>query len=63
VTPTAALSAATSAVARAFRMNDRGRVQTGLRADLLLVDGNPTTQVRDTRNIVAVWKKGVQVGR
>jgi imidazolonepropionase-like amidohydrolase len=44
-------------------MTDRGRIQTGLRADLLLVDGDPTKQIRDTRNIVAIWKKGAQVTR
>ena len=32
LTPTAALAAATSAVARAFRMNDRGRIRAGMRA-------------------------------
>jgi imidazolonepropionase-like amidohydrolase len=63
LTPTAALAAATSAIARAFRMTDRGRIQTGLRADLLLVDGDPTKQIRDTRNIVAIWKGGVRVER
>ena len=63
LTPTAALAAATSAIARAFRMTDRGRIQTGLRADLLLVQGDPTKQIRDTRNIVAIWKTGVPVGR
>jgi imidazolonepropionase-like amidohydrolase len=63
LTPIAALTSATSAIARAFRMTDRGRIQTGMRADLLLVDGNPTAQIRDTRNIVAIWKQGVQVAR
>ncbi len=63
LTPTAALAAATSAIARAFRMNDRGRIQTGMRADLLLVDGDPSKQIRDTRNIVAIWKQGVRVQR
>jgi imidazolonepropionase-like amidohydrolase len=63
LTPAAALTAATSAIARAFRMTDRGRIQTGLRADLLLVDGDPTTRIRDTRNIVTIWKKGVPVAR
>jgi len=63
MTPTAALAGATSAIAHAFRMTDRGRIQTGLRADLLLVDGDPTKQIRDTRNIVAIWKKGAQVTR
>jgi imidazolonepropionase-like amidohydrolase len=63
LTPTAALAAATSAIARAFRMNDRGRIRTGMRADLLLVDGDPSRQIRDTRNIVAIWKRGVRVQR
>ena len=59
MTPVAALAAATSAIAKAFRMNDRGRIRAGMRADLLLVDGDPSKQIRDTRNIVAVWKRGV----
>jgi imidazolonepropionase-like amidohydrolase len=63
LTPSAALAAATSAVASAFRMNDRGRLRTGMRADLLLVDGDPSKQIRDTRNIVAIWKQGVRVQR
>jgi imidazolonepropionase-like amidohydrolase len=60
LTPTAALAAATSAVAKAFRLNDRGRIRTGMRADLLLVDGDPPRQIRDTQNIVAIWKRGVK---
>jgi imidazolonepropionase-like amidohydrolase len=63
LTPTAALAAATSAAARAFRLSDRGRIRTGMRADLLLVDGDPSTQIRATRNIVAIWKRGVRVPR
>ena len=63
LTPAAALAAATSATAAAFRINDRGRIRTGMRADLLLVDGDPSTQIHDTRHIVAVWKRGVRVAR
>ena len=63
LTPTAALAAATSTIARAFRMSDRGRIRTGMRADLLLVDGDPSKQIRATRNIVAIWKQGVRVQR
>lgn len=63
LTPTAALAAATSAIARAFRMTDRGRISPGMRADLLLVDGDPSKQIRATRNIVAIWKRGVRVQR
>ena len=63
LTPVQALTAGTSAAARAFRLNDRGRVAPGLRADLVLVDGDPTTEIRATRRIVDVWKKGVAVKR
>ena len=60
---TAALTAATSAPARRFGLTDRGRVAPGLRADLVLVNGDPTTRVEDTRRIVAVWKHGVRMDR
>src|SRR5262249_39948733 len=60
---TAALTAATSAPARRFGLTDRGRVAPGLRADLLLVDGDPTTRIADTRRIVAVWKHGLRMDR
>ena len=63
MTPTAVLTAATSAAARAFRMNDRGRIRAGMRADLLLVEGDPSKQIRDTRNIAEIWKRGVRVQR
>ena len=63
LTPTQALIAATSAPARAFRLTDRGRIAPGLRADLLLVDGDPTVDALQTRRIVAVWKRGVEARR
>lgn len=40
-----ALRAATSVPARRFGLTDRGRIAQGLRADLLLVDGDPTTTI------------------
>jgi imidazolonepropionase-like amidohydrolase len=63
LSPVQALAAATSAPARAFRLDDRGQIKPGLRADLLLVQGDPTTDITATRNIVEVWKKGVPVTR
>ncbi len=63
LTPTQALATATSIPARAFRLSDRGRISPDMRADLLLVQGDPTTNILDTRNIVAVWKYGVRVQR
>jgi imidazolonepropionase-like amidohydrolase len=63
LTPTEALAAATSAPARSFRLEDRGRIAPGLRADLLLVEGDPTADVRATRRIVGVWRAGVRTPR
>ena len=63
MTPTEALTAATSAPARAFRFTDRGWIRPGMRADLLLVEGDPTRDILATRNIVAVWKRGVRITR
>ena len=58
LTPEAALAAATSIPAHTFHLKDRGRVRPGLRADLLLVDDDPTRDILATRRIVAVWKHG-----
>jgi len=63
LTPAEALAAATSVPAKAFKLNDRGRVAAGLRADLLLVDGDPTTDILATRNIVTIWKNGTALDR
>jgi hypothetical protein len=58
LSPVEALRAATSSAARAFRLVDRGRIARGLRADVVLVDGDPTTDIRKTRAVVGVWKEG-----
>jgi imidazolonepropionase-like amidohydrolase len=63
LTPLEALASATSEPARAFGFHDRGRIAEGLRADLLLVNGDPTVDIKATRDIVGVWKLGVQYAR
>ena len=55
-----ALRAATATPARRFGLTDRGRITPGARADLLLVDGDPTTTIADTLSIRAVWRRGVR---
>jgi imidazolonepropionase-like amidohydrolase len=59
LTPVEALASATSEPARAFGFHDRGRIAEGLRADLLLVNGDPTVKITATRDIVGIWKLGV----
>jgi imidazolonepropionase-like amidohydrolase len=60
--PVEALRAATALSARRFGLTDRGRIQTGLRADLVLVDGDPTTNIGDTLSVRAVWRQGTLLG-
>ncbi|WP_028645652.1 amidohydrolase family protein [Nocardioides sp. URHA0020] len=58
LSPAEALRAATSTTARRFGLDDRGRIAEGLRADLLLVDGDPLTTIGDTLNVRGVWRRG-----
>lgn len=58
-----ALAAATSVPARHFGLADRGRIAPGLRADLLLVDGDPMHDITATRAIAAVWRGGIRLDR
>ncbi|MFG2841401.1 amidohydrolase family protein [Streptomyces zaomyceticus] len=60
LTPTQALHAATSATARHFGLHDRGRIAPGLRADLLLVEGDPTRDITAIGDITDVWRRGVR---
>jgi imidazolonepropionase-like amidohydrolase len=63
MTPAQALASATSVNAAAFQLNDRGQIAPGRRADLLLVDGDPTARISDISNVEAVWKLGVRFDR
>lgn len=63
LTPAQALRAATFAPAEAFGLSDRGRVEPGARADLLLVGGDPMVDVTRTREIVGIWKGGIRFDR
>ncbi len=63
LTPAEALAAATSLPAKHFGLADRGRIAPGMRADLLLVDGNPAEDIAVLRRPVCVWKQGEVVDR
>lgn len=66
LTPAEAIRAATLDAARFLEGTDDptfGRVAEGQRADLLLVEGDPTADVADLSRIRAVFKGGVPVER
>jgi hypothetical protein len=63
LSPIHALAAATSVPAAIFDLDDRGRIAEGMRADLLLVNGDPSADITATRAIEGVWKGGVRLDR
>ncbi len=63
LTPLEALRSATSVPADIFGLEGRGRIAPGGRADLLLVEGDPTVDIKATRAIVGVWKDGRRIDR
>lgn len=57
-----ALSAATAVNARLFHLDDRvGRIEEGLLADLIAVDGNPAESIAALRNVRLVMQSGTIV--
>jgi imidazolonepropionase-like amidohydrolase len=61
LTPVEALRSATVVPAEVFGFTDRGVIEAGRRANLLLVDGDPTQDIAATRAIRSVWVAGVKV--
>lgn len=61
LTPSEALVAGTAHSAKALGVEDRGTLEVGKRADLLLVKGQPWTRIGDIRNTQQVYVAGRQV--
>jgi imidazolonepropionase-like amidohydrolase len=58
LTPAQILRASTSDAARAMRLKDVGAVVVGTWADLVVLDRDPLTDIRNTRSIRSVWIAG-----
>jgi imidazolonepropionase-like amidohydrolase len=61
LTPLQAIGTATKNAAGLLKLEDRGTVAPGKRADLLVVEGDPSEQITDVNRIVSVWRHGKQV--
>lgn len=58
LTPAEALTAATGNATEIFGLKDRGLIEAGKRADLVLVKGNPARNIEDTARVKMVWIGG-----
>src|SRR5262245_17056931 len=58
LTPMQVIVAATSANARIFKLDNVGSIATGKEADLVVLNANPLTDIRNTRQIDSVWIGG-----
>ena len=63
MTPAHVIVAATSRSAEFLGLSDRGAIAPGKRADLLVVDGNPLDDIRNTRRIAGMYLAGKEVDR
>ena len=63
IAPSEALEAATSRAADFLGIADVGRLATGKRADFIVLDANPLTDINNTRKIAAVYLRGAKLDR
>lgn len=61
LTPLQAIGTATKNAAALVQLSDRGTVEPGKVADLLVVEGDPSKRIEDMNHIVAVWRHGKKV--
>jgi imidazolonepropionase-like amidohydrolase len=63
LTPSQALTAATSTSARILGLDQAGTLAAGKSADFIVLDANPLDDIRHTRRIAQVYLRGVAVDR
>jgi imidazolonepropionase-like amidohydrolase len=61
LTPLQAIMAATKNAAEALQLNDYGTIEKGKVADLLILNGDPSSDIKNTRKIFAVYKAGKKI--
>jgi hypothetical protein len=63
LSPREALAAATNNYAEQFHWTELGQIAPGRRADILILDGDPTTNIWNARNINTILLDGNQIDR
>jgi imidazolonepropionase-like amidohydrolase len=63
MTPMQAIISGTSAAAQILGLADLGLIKAGYSADLLILDNNPLSDIRNTRSINRVLLKGREINR
>jgi len=62
LTPMQVIVAATNNGAKMLHINNKaGTLQKGMKADFIVLNGNPLEDIKQTRNIATVWKDGKAV--
>jgi imidazolonepropionase-like amidohydrolase len=61
LSPMDAIVAATQGSAAVIKATDRGTLEAGKRADFLVLAADPTTDIRNTRQLVSVWHGGHEI--
>ena len=57
--PIDAIFAATSVAAEVLKQTDIGKIQKGMKADIVAVNGDPLKDITVTKDVVFVMKEGV----
>ncbi|KAJ4139784.1 hypothetical protein NW768_001128 [Fusarium equiseti] len=63
MSPSEAINAATREAAKWHRLPDRGTIEFGNRADLLMLGSDPLLNITNTLDIKRIWVHGVEVSR
>jgi imidazolonepropionase-like amidohydrolase len=61
LSPMDAIVAATRTSARLIKASDRGTLEAGKRADFVVLAADPSTDIRNTQQLVSVWNGGREI--